>query len=710
MKFLSSERLSEHKYKTPEGYLICTDAILARTGKQSYQRNEIFADAADDDTIIEIDRPSEEVFAPETLASFENKPVTVEHPDENVGPDNYNNLAVGFVRDVHKGTVNGQEVMLGTLVITDAKTIEEIENGEHTDLSCGYDCDIIDEANPQQRNIRGNHVALCQQGRAGIARIVDSSSNFNMYKNRIEKAIKNNDKELLKEVKEAIMYATTHKLSLSEQRDLYNMIKQSGISDSVKDSIKDTHDSYLIQSKYNADNYFGNDGYFHLNKHTAMRFNTYEEAAKKARALYNDWQEHVNIVNDSIKDDALPKKGDKYSDGRYTFIITSTYAPFGKLSVIDLVREDGEKYTVGQNEFVRHFRKINDSVKDAMPITIDKVVYRKGNYTVLEYKNNRGNTVWIVVSNNNWHGEKVYTGGGVVEFSKESAIKTANDFSAMNDSVKDDIVFDYTKADLDKAKEMLITAKTDDEKRLIKSLIAKIEFELKSKELNDEDNNNENEDEFIQAHSDAKAMYEEIISREAMTEEEAKRLVYKYFKGKDSIKDNMTSREFDNWSYHAIHRPNDRNKLNRIIDLFYRNGYKLFDYDDEDFYDEFSDAYANASSSLKNQINAIIKDSKLVDNSIKDEQKPYAITPRRRWQSNKKLEQFFTSLEEAKYAKNASEKTDGIDYVVVDTRTMRIVDGKKTFTIKTEDKDNVYITKIRANNTIEAFNKFNNKK
>ncbi|MBP0990187.1 MAG: phosphatase PAP2 family protein [Oscillospiraceae bacterium] len=48
------------------------------------------------------------------------------------------------------------------------------ENGEHTELSCGYDCDIEDEEHPCQKNIRGNHVALCEQGRAGIARIVDS--------------------------------------------------------------------------------------------------------------------------------------------------------------------------------------------------------------------------------------------------------------------------------------------------------------------------------------------------------------------------------------------------------------------------------------------------------------------------------------------------------------------------------------------------------
>ena len=173
MRFLSSERLSEHKYKTPEGYLICTDAILARTGKQTYRKNEVFADS-DDDSEIEVDRRPEDVFSDETLASFENKPITVEHPNRDVTAENHNELSVGFVRDVRRATRDGQDVMIGNLVITDADTIEEIENGEHCELSCGYDCDIEDEANPVQRNIRGNHVALCEHGRAGIARIVDS--------------------------------------------------------------------------------------------------------------------------------------------------------------------------------------------------------------------------------------------------------------------------------------------------------------------------------------------------------------------------------------------------------------------------------------------------------------------------------------------------------------------------------------------------------
>lgn len=175
MKFLCCEKISEHRYKTPEGYLVCVDSVLARTGKQTYTRGEVFgSDCKDADKEIEVDRTPEEVFSDKTLASFENKPLTDEHPDEDVTINNHNSYSIGFVRDIKRGkTSDGEDVMLGTLVVTDSNAIEEIENGK-TDLSCGYECDIEDDDNPCQRNIRGNHVALCQQGRAGIAHIVDS--------------------------------------------------------------------------------------------------------------------------------------------------------------------------------------------------------------------------------------------------------------------------------------------------------------------------------------------------------------------------------------------------------------------------------------------------------------------------------------------------------------------------------------------------------
>lgn len=175
MRFLVAEKLGPHKFKTPEGYLICTDAILSRTGKQEYKRCEIFGDACDEpDKIVNVDRVDAEVFSDKAMASFENKPICIEHPDHDVNAENHNELAVGFVRDVHKGEDEGKPVMMGTLVITDKDAVEAVESGEYKELSCGYDCDIDDDGEPCQRNIRGNHVALCKHGRAGIARIVDS--------------------------------------------------------------------------------------------------------------------------------------------------------------------------------------------------------------------------------------------------------------------------------------------------------------------------------------------------------------------------------------------------------------------------------------------------------------------------------------------------------------------------------------------------------
>lgn len=175
MRFLVAEKLGPHKFKTPEGYLICTDAILSRTGKQEYKRCELFGDTCEDpDKIVNVERTDDEVFSDKAMASFENKAVCIEHPDHDVNAENHNELAVGFVRDIHKGEDNGKPVMMGTLVITDKDAVEAVESGEYKELSCGYDCDIDDDCEPCQRNIRGNHVALCKQGRAGIARIVDS--------------------------------------------------------------------------------------------------------------------------------------------------------------------------------------------------------------------------------------------------------------------------------------------------------------------------------------------------------------------------------------------------------------------------------------------------------------------------------------------------------------------------------------------------------
>lgn len=179
MRVLIKEKLSPHKSKTPEGYLICRDAVLARTGDQDYYASEIYPDWTGEDKLIKVYRRPEQVFSQETLASFENKPITEEHPDEDVNPENHHEYAVGFARDIRRGKdADGNDVMLGNIIITDSDAINDIENGIRTELSCGYNCDITTGEHPEQINIRGNHIALCEKGRAGNAKIVDADPKY----------------------------------------------------------------------------------------------------------------------------------------------------------------------------------------------------------------------------------------------------------------------------------------------------------------------------------------------------------------------------------------------------------------------------------------------------------------------------------------------------------------------------------------------------
>ena len=190
MRVLITEKLSEHRYKTPEGYLICVDAILARTGPQIYKHNQVYDNSIDEITDVEVDRKPEQVFSPEAIASFENKPLTIQHPNEPVTVANHKALCHGFVRDIRRAVKrNGQiltgskrpmqlqdgdqEVLVGNVIVTTSEAIEAINNGLEY-LSCGYDCDITQTDTPEQINIRGNHVALCDNPRAGITMLQDN--------------------------------------------------------------------------------------------------------------------------------------------------------------------------------------------------------------------------------------------------------------------------------------------------------------------------------------------------------------------------------------------------------------------------------------------------------------------------------------------------------------------------------------------------------
>ena len=207
--FLAEEKLSPRMSITPEGYLICHDVPIARTGHQLYAEDEINMPGDEqlvgENGVIIAERTEQEVFRPETIASFEGKPVTIDHPDDFVRPDNWRELTVGSVNNVHRGEGTQSDLLIADLLITDQSGIDTIQIEGIRQVSCGYDTkyEQLAPGHAAQRDIVGNHVAIVARGRAGErCSIGDNMSKKLTWMDKLRHFVKDNAEEIVGEEKE----------------------------------------------------------------------------------------------------------------------------------------------------------------------------------------------------------------------------------------------------------------------------------------------------------------------------------------------------------------------------------------------------------------------------------------------------------------------------------------------------------------------------
>lgn len=183
MKILLQDRAaipvpSQRTY-TENGYLKVPGRVALAGNVQQYLASELGLADRPGNTVVNVYRPPESVFDPASLATYDNADVTVEHPTEMVDAGTFKRVAVGHA--ISPGRQEGIAVVVD-LLIKDADAIKAIEGGK-CELSAGYMAEYVEQpgVTPDgtpyefiQRGIAVNHIALCDQARAGrLARLFD---------------------------------------------------------------------------------------------------------------------------------------------------------------------------------------------------------------------------------------------------------------------------------------------------------------------------------------------------------------------------------------------------------------------------------------------------------------------------------------------------------------------------------------------------------
>lgn len=128
--------------------------------------------------IYQIYRPAEEIE--KAVDTFNGLPLSLDHWEMD---------AANMPKDKIVGSLGTDAAfdapyLTNSLTVTDADAIKRINSGEFRDLSAGYLCDVVMQDgifdgkhyDGVMKNIRGNHVALVREGRAGHdVRVADSA-------------------------------------------------------------------------------------------------------------------------------------------------------------------------------------------------------------------------------------------------------------------------------------------------------------------------------------------------------------------------------------------------------------------------------------------------------------------------------------------------------------------------------------------------------
>lgn len=211
MRVLTTEKLSARRELTPDGFLLCRDVPIMRTGELLYGPGELKGIMPDQHGLVRVTRDEAALFDPLTIASFHGKPITLKHvPGAIVTPKMAKSVSLGTMLNPHRGTGADSDALLLDFLITDHDTIQQLTDPNHPahlrqpEVSPSYTAVYMQDSDKPgratQTSIIGNSSAIVPKGRGGPTCAIGDEetipmSKFAQLKNTILAAIRTGDAE-----------------------------------------------------------------------------------------------------------------------------------------------------------------------------------------------------------------------------------------------------------------------------------------------------------------------------------------------------------------------------------------------------------------------------------------------------------------------------------------------------------------------------------
>lgn len=319
------------------------------TGRAVVTTIGVFPYLLEDGSIFNELRLPEEVFSRESLNSLRLIPITNDHPASMVDMDNIKELQVGTTGedvcrfDLVDGEVwgayktDGSEVSI-PLKITDKDAINAVLSGKRA-LSCGYyrELELVEGTwcgihyDGIQRNIRYNHVAIVDRGRAGDAAVIRMDNAFvPTFMERADSAGESNhNKEASNMAKKELILDSAPYLVEEAVADAYNEVVAD--RDTVKaerDGLQGQLDAANSQIASLQNEVKGMVKADEVNSLVKELRSVRDVADKFGVALDDDMsvidmkKAVIKVVNPTVAD-SIDKQSDDYINGAFQFCVTA---------------------------------------------------------------------------------------------------------------------------------------------------------------------------------------------------------------------------------------------------------------------------------------------------------------------------------------------------------------------------------------------------